>query len=62
MDTEIINFASNNAWFLTHHIARPREIELAKLDCVTKCLTESFHTSLTAFLLGYNNINLSTVS
>ena len=42
MDTEIINFASNNAWFLTPHIARPREIELAKLDCVTKWFNRKF--------------------
>ena len=41
---KIPNFATNNINIMVFHIARivwPREIEIAKLDCITNCLTDN---------------------
>ena len=41
---KIPNFATNNINIMVFHIARivwPREIEIAKLDYITNCLTDN---------------------
>ena len=62
---KIPNFATNNiniSVFHAPHIACPREIKLAKFDCITKYLTDnsSKFSDLSNRMYAYNKINLES--